>query len=67
LGLNGLLARDFHLIERGLDSVLHMVTSGKMSWLSSICIAREDYAAYVATEVEGMRITDYFQPSKVTV
>jgi hypothetical protein len=63
LGLNGLLARDFYLIERGLDSVLHMDTSGKMSWLSSICIARENYAAYVATEVEGMCITDYFHPS----
>jgi hypothetical protein len=63
LGLNGLLARDFHLIERGLGSVLHMVTSGKMSWLSSISIARENFAAYVATEVEGMCITNYFHPS----
>jgi hypothetical protein len=61
--LNGLLAPDFYLIERGLDSVLHMVASGKMSWLSSICIARENFEAYVATEVEGMRVTNYFHPS----
>jgi hypothetical protein len=62
LGSAGLLARDFHLIERGLDSVLHMATSGKMSWLSSIRVARENFGAHVALEVEGMRITNYFQP-----
>ena len=62
LGSDGLLARDFHLLEHGLDSVLHMATSGKMAWPLCIHIARENFEAQVALEVEGMQITNYFQP-----
>jgi hypothetical protein len=39
-----------------------MATSGKMSWLSSICVAQENFGARIAMEVEGMQITNYFQP-----
>jgi aryl carrier-like protein len=64
LGSHGLLTQDFHLIECGLDSILSMATPGKLSWLSSIHVAWENFAAYVlATEVEGIRITNYFHPA----
>jgi uncharacterized protein YggL (DUF469 family) len=54
-GLEGLHPNDYyHLIERGRDRVLYMTGSGKLSWLSSICIAREQFMSQVAKEIESM-------------
>jgi hypothetical protein len=51
-GLEGLRARDRHLITCGKDRVLQMSGSDKLSWLSSIRIAREEFASQ-------MEVTQY--------
>ena len=60
-GLEGLRPRDHHLISRGKDRVLQMTGSGKLSWLSSICIARSLYNAQIAQEADNMQnfMTNY--------
>jgi hypothetical protein len=60
-GLEGLRPRDHHLISRGKDRVLQMTGSGKLSWLSSIRIARSLYNAQIAQEADNMRnfMTNY--------
>jgi hypothetical protein len=61
-GLEGLHPNDYHLIERGRERVLHMTGPGKLSWLSSIRIAREHFMSQAAKETESMRnlMTNYF-------
>jgi hypothetical protein len=61
-GLEGLHPNDFHLIEHGRDRVLRMTGPGKLSWLSSIHIAREQFMSQAAKETESMRnlMTNYF-------
>jgi hypothetical protein len=54
-GLDGLRPRDHHLISRGKDRVLQMTSSSKLSWLSSIRIARSLYTSQIAQEAENMR------------
>jgi hypothetical protein len=54
-GLEGLRARDYRMITRGKDSVLRLSGSGKLSWLSSIRIAREEFASHMEVENEQMR------------
>jgi hypothetical protein len=63
-GLDGLCPRDHHLISRGKDRVLRMTGSGKLSWLSSICIARSLYNSQIAQEAKNMRnfMTNYLTP-----
>jgi hypothetical protein len=53
--IEGLRPRDHHLITRGQDRVLQMTGSGKLSWLSSIRIAREELSSQMETENENMR------------
>ena len=63
-GLEGLHPRDYHLIERGQERVLRMTGPGKLSWLSSIRIARENFMAQTAKEAASMRalMDNYFKP-----
>jgi hypothetical protein len=53
-GLEGLHPNDYHLIECGHDRVLHMTGPGKLSWLSSIRIAREQFMSQVAQVTKSM-------------
>jgi hypothetical protein len=64
-GIDGLHPRDHHLISRGKDRVLLMTGSGKLSWLSSIHIAREHFTKHIAKETESMHyfMTRYLTPS----
>jgi hypothetical protein len=65
LGLEGLHPRDYHLIERGRECVRHMTSPRELSWLSSICIARENFMAQTAKETASMRtfMEKYFSPT----
>jgi hypothetical protein len=60
-GIEGLRPHDHPLITRGKERVLRMTGSGKHSWLSSIRIARADFASQVEAENTSMRnmITQY--------
>jgi hypothetical protein len=64
-GIDGLHPRDQHLLSRGKDRVLLMTGSGKLSWLSSIRLAREEFTDHIARETESMRnfMTRYLNPS----
>jgi hypothetical protein len=64
-GLEGLHPRDYHLIERGQERVHQMTSPGKLSWLSSIRIARDTFMAQTAKEAATMRtfMDNYFKPT----
>jgi hypothetical protein len=64
-GVDGLHPHDHHLISCGENRVLQMTGSGKLSWLSSIRIAREHFTEHMAQETDSMRnfMTRYLTPS----
>jgi hypothetical protein len=64
-GLEGLHPRDYHLIERGQERVCRMTSTGQLSWLSSIRIARETFMAQSAKEAASMRtfMENHFKPT----
>jgi hypothetical protein len=55
LGLDGLLPRDQHYINRGLDTIQALPAANKKAWLRGIQIARELYLASEVREMESMR------------
>ena len=55
LGLDGLLTRDHHYINRGLEHINALPAANRKAWLSGIQIARELYLASEVKEMESMR------------
>jgi hypothetical protein len=55
LGLDGLLTRDHHYINRGLDHINALPAANRKAWLRGIQIARELYLASEIKEMESMR------------
>ena len=55
LGLDGLLTRDHHYINRGLDQVEALPADNKKAWLRGILIARDLYLSSEVSEMESMR------------
>jgi CBS-domain-containing membrane protein len=55
LGLDGLLPRDHHYIDRGLDHINALPVANRKAWLHGIQIARELYLASKVKEMESMR------------